>query len=215
MQETFDEEELQPVEHQRDTELTLGPMLLLGLFFGLVLLCGLSFGLGYSIGSHGARESSATSQQPGAAASSPDAGSLPKPSAAPQNIAHSQGAVSGQPSSDGSSAAAENPGSTSVADGGIVQPVVKPALPAAVTVPAPVSAQSAPALMVQIAAVSHREDAEVLVGALRKRGYAVAIHRDPIDNLLHVQVGPFSSRSEANATRQKLLNDGYNAIVQP
>ncbi len=35
------------------------------------------------------------------------------------------------------------------------------------------------AFMVQIAAVSHQEDADVLVGALRRRGYAVAAHRDP------------------------------------
>jgi cell division septation protein DedD len=68
--------------------------------------------------------------------------------------------------------------------------------------------------MVQIAAVTHPEDAEVLVGALRKRGYAVSARRDPADGLLHVQVGPFSSRTDAYAMRQKLLNDGYNAIVQ-
>jgi cell division septation protein DedD len=69
--------------------------------------------------------------------------------------------------------------------------------------------------MVQIAAVSHPEDADVLVSALRKHGYAVAVHRDPADALIHVQVGPFASRTDAAAMRQKLLNDGYNAIVQP
>ena len=69
--------------------------------------------------------------------------------------------------------------------------------------------------MVQIAAVSHPEDADVLVGALRRRGYAVAVRRDPTDNLMHVQVGPFSSHDEASAMRQRLLNDGYNAVIQP
>jgi cell division septation protein DedD len=69
--------------------------------------------------------------------------------------------------------------------------------------------------MVQIAAVSHPEDADVLVGALRKRGYAVSARRDPTDGLLHVQIGPFANRNDAYAMRQKLLNDGYNAIVQP
>jgi cell division protein FtsN len=29
-----------------------------------------------------------------------------------------------------------------------------------------------------------------------------------------VRIGPFNSRSDAYATRQKLLNDGYNAVVQ-
>jgi DedD protein len=69
--------------------------------------------------------------------------------------------------------------------------------------------------MVQIAAVSHPEDAEVLVSALRKRGYAVSVHRDPLDALMHVEVGPFATSSDATAMRQKLLNDGYNAIVRP
>ena len=69
--------------------------------------------------------------------------------------------------------------------------------------------------MVQIAAVSHQEDADVLVGALRRRGYAVSARRDPADNLIHVRIGPFNDRDEANRWRMKLLNDGYNAIIQP
>jgi len=36
-----------------------------------------------------------------------------------------------------------------------------------------------------------------------------------VDNQFHVRVGPFSNRNDANAVRQKLLRDGYNAIVQP
>jgi cell division septation protein DedD len=71
------------------------------------------------------------------------------------------------------------------------------------------------ALMVQIAAVIHAEDAEVLVSALRKRGYAVTAQRKPEDGLIHVSIGPFSSRDEANRWKSKLLNDGYNAMVQP
>jgi cell division septation protein DedD len=30
-----------------------------------------------------------------------------------------------------------------------------------------------------------------------------------------VQIGPFTNRSDATAMRLKLLNDGYNAIIQP
>ena len=69
--------------------------------------------------------------------------------------------------------------------------------------------------MVQIAAVAHQEDAEVLVSALRRRGYAVSVSHDAADSLLHVRLGPFASASEANKWRQKLLSDGYNAILQP
>ena len=106
------------------------------------------------------------------------------------------------------------------------QPQVKPALPAQENSPQPVAGHSGnlavgPAItpagqpMVQIAAVSQPEDAEVLVNALRKRGYAVSARREAIDHLIHVRIGPFASRDEANLWRQRLLNDGYNAIVQP
>ena len=69
--------------------------------------------------------------------------------------------------------------------------------------------------MVQIAAVSHQEDADVLIGALRRHGYAVNAQRDPVDRLIHVRIGPFNNRDEANRWRTKLLDDGYNAMIQP
>jgi cell division septation protein DedD len=69
--------------------------------------------------------------------------------------------------------------------------------------------------MVQIAAVLHMEDANVLANALRRRGYVVTVRREPADGMIHVRLGPFSSREEANRWRDKLLGDGYNAIVQP
>jgi cell division septation protein DedD len=70
------------------------------------------------------------------------------------------------------------------------------------------------ALMVQIATLAHEEDADVLVDALRRRGYAVTAHRDLADGMVHVRIGPFTSRDVANQWRQKLLNDGYNAAVE-
>jgi DedD protein len=69
--------------------------------------------------------------------------------------------------------------------------------------------------MVQVAAVSHAEDAGVLVGALRKRGYAASAQREPSDGLIHVRIGPFATHDEAYRMSARLLADGYNAIVQP
>jgi cell division septation protein DedD len=68
--------------------------------------------------------------------------------------------------------------------------------------------------MVQIAAVARQEDADVLVSALRQRGYGVVVRSEPQDKLLHVQVGPFADRTAATAIKQKLLSDGYNAIIK-
>lgn len=68
--------------------------------------------------------------------------------------------------------------------------------------------------MVQVAAVSHQEDADLLVGALRSRGYAVTAHPASSDGFIHVQIGPFSDKKTAEAMKQRLLSDGYNAILK-
>jgi len=88
-----------------------------------------------------------------------------------------------------------------------VQPALEPASKKQQVV-APV------ALMVQVATLEHQEDADVLVDALRRRGYAVTARRDAVDGMVHVRVGPFASREVANQWTQKLLNDGYNAVVE-
>ena len=67
---------------------------------------------------------------------------------------------------------------------------------------------------VQIAAVSHKEDADVLLGALKRRGYSVFTRTGDTDKLIHVQVGPYANKKDAEAMRQKLLGDGYNAILK-
>ena len=68
--------------------------------------------------------------------------------------------------------------------------------------------------MVQIAAISRQEDAEVLAGALRKRGFSPSVHPGAGDKLYHVQVGPFTDKAQAEAMKQRLLADGYNAIMK-
>lgn len=67
--------------------------------------------------------------------------------------------------------------------------------------------------MVQVAAVSNPEDAQVLVNALRQRSYPVTARRGPGDDYIHVRVGPFATRAIAEQWKAKLLNDGYNAVV--
>jgi len=232
MRGVFEDKEIEERGRRRDTELTLSSTTLLGIFFGLVLLCGLFFGLGFAVGRLGPADSGSTGQGPTAAAPASISGgvSKPKPSATTQNLPQPQPlrAQSSFPvGSAGFSPGVPSPGASpadadSDASSPNQQSQVRPALPATAYAPASqpslnVQPALAPAvsLMVQIAAVTHPEDAEVLVGALRKRGYTVSVRRQPADNLIHVQIGPFSTRDEAYRWRQKLLNDGYNAIVQP
>jgi cell division septation protein DedD len=201
MDDDFNPDDLRPVPYQPDTEVTLGWGTLLGVVLCLLALCGLCFWQGYAMGHRSLHDATTSGQPNGPKTSTPSTGSAPKPSAGPQGGAKPRSALDGQP------AAGTAPISDSAFVGGnTVQAAVRPALPDPV---------AEPALMVQIAAVSHQEDADVLAGALRKRGYAVNVGRDRSDNLIHVRIGPFTSRSDANAARQKLLNDGYNASVQP
>ena len=66
----------------------------------------------------------------------------------------------------------------------------------------------------QIAAVSRKEDADLLLTALQRRGYTGLVRQQPQDKLLHIQVGPFPSKKDAETMRQRLITDGYNPIIK-
>jgi cell division septation protein DedD len=213
MPQPFDDDDFQPLPLRREAELTLGAGVLTALAVSLLLVCGLCFWLGYRVG-HGAVQTAAVPAPSSSLPAKVDSGH-PKPSAtsAAAPSVPRQGSIS-------QNVAAETPPNLAQPPAPSREPVIPPApspvahpmLPAQ-PAPAP-PAQSSAAPMVQIAAVSHREDADVLVNALRKRGYSVTVSPDA-DTLLHVRIGPFGSRQEANQWKQRLLNDGYNAIVQP
>ena len=227
----FSKEELLPAQSENDTELTIGGGTLLGLGGGLLLLCLICFGLGYMVGHRSSPEQQAvaspvpaskTPVAPAGTGSKPGAGEQVPARPQAQNAADASGIDAGAPAASAQAVPA-------AAESGVTQPQVKSALESQVRPALGVQnggTQRAPAFqvqsamkqtqgwMVQIAQVSQAEDAEVLVNALRKRGYTVAARRELSDNLIHVQIGPFVNRNDANAMRQKLLNDGYNAIVQ-
>jgi len=79
---------------------------------------------------------------------------------------------------------------------------------------AAVTTSAATRSMVQIMALSNNQDADAMVAALKRHGYSVAVTRDPQDSLLHLEVGPFNSKTDAEAMRQRLLLEGYNASVK-
>ncbi len=77
-------------------------------------------------------------------------------------------------------------------------------------------ANSSGTYLVQIAAVSHEEDAAALAGALRKKSYAAAVVGSPNgkDKLFHVVLGPYASLQDAEAMKLKLQGEGYSPIVK-
>lgn len=210
-------DESEDLKHS-DTEITLGIKSILGIFFALALICGVFFGFGYSLGrGNGPKTSTAQSAQlPAAmpATSAPDdIKTLVEPASGQAKPAAGEAAP--PPSLNAAAATASTiPSQASPAAQPISAAAPPRPVPAAYSIPAK-SAAAAPAnIMVQIAAVAHRNDADVLVNALQRRGYQASVHTEPGDQLLHVQIGPFATRNQAKAMQNRLLNDGYNAILK-
>lgn len=67
---------------------------------------------------------------------------------------------------------------------------------------------------VEIMALSHASDADATLSALRRHGYNPIVNHSTQDSLLHLDLGPFPTKSQAEAMRQRLLADGYNATLK-
>lgn len=188
-------EDLLRDDEVQDTEITLGTGKLLGIFFALVVVCSVFFTMGYLLGrstSTGSRTeivagvttTGTTTGKPSAANKIPDA---PAPSPSPDAQAAQQNNTSSAPSATSQASPAPIP---------------------------EIKANRNGAFMVQVAAVSKQEDADILVSALQKKQYPAFIGNSPGDALFHVQVGPFTDPKDAETMRTRLAGDGYNAIVK-
>ncbi len=73
-------------------------------------------------------------------------------------------------------------------------------------------------IILQVAALRTKDDAETMVNLLRGRGYAVFMstpqksHTE--DSLYRVEVGPYRTRAEADKVRDKLVQDGFKPFVK-
>ena len=201
-----------------DREISLGTGTVLAIFLALALVCSLFFGLGYSMG----RKS--TPPAPVIATAAPSstftpAGEKPTPGTltSPESSSAASTRQVVQPLEDGStkdgSARDGSATSSPTTSKPALHAAAKPLPAAAETLPTPVI-PGAPATYVQIAAVSRKEDADILLAALKHRGYTGLVRQQPQDKLLHIQVGPFPSKKDAEAMRQRLITDGYNPIVK-
>jgi DedD protein len=181
---------------KQDTEITLSTGKLLGIFFGLVIVCSVFFTMGYLLGKSTAAGS--RTQIVGTTTSGPS--SVSKPSAGnkpPDTPAAAAPSPAAQDNSQSASSA------SNAANGG-----------APSTAPTEIKANPAGTYTVQVAAVSKRDDADILVSALSKKQYPVFVANSATDALFHVQVGPFTDPKDAEAMRVRLSGDGYNAIVK-
>lgn len=188
----------------QDTEITLGTGKLLGIFFGLVILCAIFFTLGYMLG-HSGSPSGATTLVSNVPSSGAPAN---KPTAGNKNAEAAPVATQPANSNPPTASASSTPPAADTAKAQDQNDSSKNA-------PPELKAAANGTYMVQVAAVSKQEDAEILGAALRKKQYPVLIVSNVAgDSLFHVQVGPFNDPKEAETMRSRLANDGYNAIVK-
>jgi DedD protein len=208
-------------EAGQDREISLGTTTILGIFFALALLCAVFFGFGYSLGKRSAPpmpvpSSAATGADTGLAKPSPDSPVDQTTSTAPalKPAADIQSAVVPVDSPNDAAQAAD-PAPKKIAvnlrSAARSEPPTSPKPAALVPVASvtPVSGSS----VVQVAAMSHQEDADVVAADLKRRGYTVTVRRVPQDKFFHVQIGPFASKKDTDAMRQRLQADGYNSAI--
>jgi cell division septation protein DedD len=208
-----------------ERDITLGVGKLVGLFFLLVTLCAVCFAVGYGFGRSGAKPPTLATEVQAAVGNTAD-----KPVARQQADAPVRGdCPSGENCPQAGIPAAQDLSFYKAVEQKEAHPRLTPPQPA----PTPQLAKAAqpppsktPALipenspaaasgiMVQVAAVTKREDAEVLQDALRRKQYPVLITNVLSDKLFHVQIGPFSDAKEAENTRSRLQADGYNPILK-
>jgi cell division septation protein DedD len=207
-----------------EREISLGTSTILGIFFALALAAAAIFGAGYTMGRKSAQNATAavapdttSSATPYFTGNKPAAGSqAPAPSAAP--AVETDGAAptpaqaaTATPAAPTVTVPLASPTSAATPADGIIAGD-KPPSPA--PQPATNNQQPATSFTVQVAAVSSQDVADILISSLQKKGYSVAVHHEPQDALLHVQIGPFAHRADAEAMRQRVLADGFNAIVK-
>lgn len=223
LDETDDREDRSHRSQGEDREITLGTTMILLIFFALAVYGAVLFGFGYSLGSkHSGNTPVAVAAAPTAAPSfntfkpapgspvgAPAPGKVPAtaddfvaPVVAPgKNNTPPAKAIVDAGGAEESGAKVRTPTPTASTN----------SAPTAAATPMPVAGTGN--VVVQVAAVSHQEDADLIASTLKRRGYVVNI-RTEADKLIHVQVGPFATRKDAEVMKAKLLADGFNAYIK-
>ena len=201
---------------EQDREISLGTTTILGIFFALALLCAVFFGFGYSLGGRSAQPvaSPPETRAPDNNSSKPTPGVPASQTTAKPSADATQSAI--VPIDSPASSAQDNQPAADLTPVKAIVPSTRPdpsMTKSAAAVAVPAAAVSPGSSVVQVAAMSHQEDADVVAVDLKRRGYAVAIRHEPQDKLFHVQIGPFATRKEADGMRQHLQADGYNSAI--
>ena len=207
-------------------------------FLAGVAVCGVFFSLGFLVGynERAAKAPAATEQVTGPSAIppvvNPPAGSEQRPkkeassSATQTSPPSTTQAARNEPT--GTAASPAKPLETEKVELGKTAPPAPGAATASSKPAKPIETTSTPTpagggevgegITVQVAASRTKEDAEALVQILKSSGYPVFLvtpeYAKANDNLFRVQVGPFSTREDAEKVRDKLARQGFKPFIR-
>jgi DedD protein len=190
------------------TELVLENRQVVGIFLGIALLCGIFFALGYVVGRN--------TYSPGAALAQSDEGqpqSSEKPSALPSPSYMQSNPAAAAQSPDAPAADTNLNFYNSVQQDKPpgMQPAAAEAAPAQT---APAVTPPPPGILVQVSALTRREDADSLVALLQEMKLPVLVTSGENDALFHVVVGPYQNDAEAQKTKQILEQEGFRPFIR-
>lgn len=198
---------------------------LVGLFFLLVVIFGVVFTLGYLLGRSQYDANLRAAVVPASGAEAQATSSTPKGKAKPE----AETAQLPKKNSDWdfyhsaepqASADRLQPASKSVAVTALAA-----AQPKSAVASKPVKGSNAPsggddtlipkgAIMLQVAAVLHQDDALALAQALQQKKFPAFVLTPGADKLYRVQVGPYSDNQSAANARQRLEAQGFKSIIK-
>ena len=195
---------------EQQTELVLENRQVVAIFLGLALLCGIFFSLGYVVGSNTASPASAvapTDENLPQASEKPSA--LPTPAYMQRNPAAASQPLDGAPADTElnfySSVQQDQPE-------GMAPP--EDANAAAEQAPTAIAVVPPPGILVQVSALTRREDAESLVTLLKEKDLPVLVTTGVNDPLFHVVVGPYTSEAAAQKAKALLEQDGFRPFIR-
>jgi cell division septation protein DedD len=184
----------------------------IAIFLGIALLCGIFFALGYAVGSSSSdRSSEMTPAEEEFSATGEKPSALPSPTYIQRNPA----ASSSTPGSDADlgfyqSVQEAEPGATLPSG----EPQAAGAAAAADSPPLTPVQPPPPGILVQVSALTRREDAESLVVLLKEKKLPVLVTSGTNDTLFHVVVGPYETEGEAQRVRQLLEQEGFRPFIR-
>jgi cell division septation protein DedD len=191
-------------ESGRETELVLETKQLLGVLLGIALLCGVFFVLGFLAGdSSGAAPETAPPSEEEITHSGEKPSAMTAPAYIPRNPAAAS-ASSGETDLNFYQSVEEKEPEAKL-DGTVAS---------GEGAPAALPIQPPPGILVQVSALTRREDAESLVGLLQERKLPVLVTSGENDALFHVVVGPYENEQAAERVKELLEREGFRPFVR-